>query len=256
MNPQTTATCLSLFVHAMFAVSALAIGRHTVMEKPPLLMAFSICQAAPATAPGPPTIATEEAKTSQAEKKEPPPTKKERIPVKRVAKITKAIAPPPPKKVPPAEKVEQIVQKEASEPDNSTPRVADKSPADSATTGTKATASSLQEPAKPNLPSSGERGGLFSAKELDGSLVVVKQAQPPYPRRARRLNIEGWIKVKFVVDEHGHVDQVTILAAKPEGIFEQSVLQCVDEWRFKPGTIGGRVVKTLVEQTITFKLEG
>jgi len=58
-----------------------------------------------------------------------------------------------------------------------------------------------------------------------------------------------------VVDEQGTVGQVSVLAAEPEGVFEQSVLRCVAGWRFKPGTIGGVAVKALVEQTITFKLE-
>jgi len=39
-------------------------------------------------------------------------------------------------------------------------------------------------------------------------------------------------------------------------VFEQSVLQCVGNWRFKPGTVKGMAVKAQVEQTITFKLEG
>ena len=58
-----------------------------------------------------------------------------------------------------------------------------------------------------------------------------------------------------MVDEQGTTGQVKVLAAEPEGVFEQSVLRCVSGWRFKPGTVGGVAVKALVEQTITFKLE-
>ncbi len=96
---------------------------------------------------------------------------------------------------------------------------------------------------------------LFSVGQLDGPLTTLVQIPPVYPHTAKRRNIKGWVKVRFVVDEQGTVGQVTVLAAEPEGIFEQSVLRCVAGWRFKPGTVGGVPVKSLVEQTITFKLE-
>ncbi len=95
----------------------------------------------------------------------------------------------------------------------------------------------------------------FSVGQLDGPLTSLVQIPPIYPHSAKRRNIEGWVKVRFVVDENGTVGKVSVLAAKPEGVFEQSVLRCVSGWRFKPGTVGGVAVKALVEQTITFKLE-
>ncbi|WP_052302143.1 energy transducer TonB [Desulfobulbus propionicus] len=87
-------------------------------------------------------------------------------------------------------------------------------------------------------------------------MAAVAKAPPVYPPAAKRRNIEGWIKVKFVVDEQGQVDKVAVLDADPEGVFEQAVLRCISGWRFRPGTKGGVAVKALVEQTITFKLEG
>lgn len=104
-------------------------------------------------------------------------------------------------------------------------------------------------------PQGANGGGLFTAGQLDGPLTALTKTPPVYPRAAKQRNIEGWIKVKFVVNEQGHVDQVTILDAEPKDVFEQSVLRCLDEWRFKPGTVGGRTVKALVEQTISFKLQ-
>ncbi len=104
-------------------------------------------------------------------------------------------------------------------------------------------------------PQGANGGGLFTAGQLDGPLTALTKTPPVYPRAAKQRNTEGWIKVKFVVNEQGHVDQVTILDAEPKDVFEQSVLRCMDEWRFKPGTVGGRTVKALVEQTISFKLQ-
>lgn len=59
-----------------------------------------------------------------------------------------------------------------------------------------------------------------------------------------------------MVDEQGQVDRVTVLDAEPEGTFDQAVLRCISSWRFKPATKDGIAVKAMVEQTLTFKLEG
>jgi protein TonB len=266
MSPQHKATHFSLLLHVMFVLCALTFGRHAIPEKMPLSLNFSICQAGPATAPGPPTVGASQPVTNQAKKIEPAAAKEKTVlvkrvvkkkitPVKQVTKIAKKPAPPPPQKTKLAEEVPQIVQNKAPIPENPTPTVADSRPADSGATSAATTVSSMKGTAEPRPQIGGGREGLFLSKQLDGTLVVLKQTRPPYPRRARRLNIEGWIKVNYIVDEHGHVGHVTILDAKPEGVFEQSVLQCVSEWRFKPGTMSGLVVKALVEQTITFKLE-
>lgn len=121
---------------------------------------------------------------------------------------------------------------------------------------TAATATVASGPAAASPPAKGGRGGLYAVGQLDAPLAVVSKTPPAYPPAAKRRNIEGWIKVKFVVDEQGRVDHVSVLDAEPEGVFEQSVLRSIGGWRFKPGTIKGMAVKAQVEQTITFKLEG
>jgi protein TonB len=63
------------------------------------------------------------------------------------------------------------------------------------------------------------------------------------------------VKVKFVVNEQGTVEKITIVDAKPPGMFDQSVSRCVSKWRFKPGTVEGMPIKAWVETTIRFELE-
>ncbi len=97
--------------------------------------------------------------------------------------------------------------------------------------------------------------GAYKIGEIDGPLTPLAQAPPVYPLRAKRLGIEGWVNVKFIVNEQGSVDGIEILKANPEKIFEQSVIRCVTSWRFAPGTIEGVPVKTQVLTTIRFELE-
>jgi protein TonB len=95
----------------------------------------------------------------------------------------------------------------------------------------------------------------FGLGDLDGPLTPLGRIPPVYPMAAKRRGIQGWVKVKFVVNEQGAVERITIVDAKPAGIFDQSVRRCVSKWRFKPGTMEGFLVKTWVETTIRFELD-
>lgn len=97
--------------------------------------------------------------------------------------------------------------------------------------------------------------GLYEMGELDSPLTPIANIPPIYPMRAMRRGIEGWVKVRFLVNNQGQVQQPKIVAAKPENIFEKSVSNCLLKWKFKPGTVEGVPVNTMVETTIRFALE-
>lgn len=95
----------------------------------------------------------------------------------------------------------------------------------------------------------------FGIGDLDGPLTPLGRIPPVYPTAAKRRGVHGWVKVKFVVNEQGAVERMTIVDAKPPGVFDQSVIRCVSKWRFKPGTVEGLPVKAWVETTVRFELE-
>ncbi len=95
---------------------------------------------------------------------------------------------------------------------------------------------------------------LFSPGDLDHPLTVLSRIPPVYPFKAKNRGIEGWVDVAFVVTEQGLVEQISILAAQPEKVFNKNVIECLSAWRFKPGTIGGEPVKTQARTRIRFEL--
>lgn len=99
-------------------------------------------------------------------------------------------------------------------------------------------------------------GFYYNQGDVDQAPVPVFKMKPFYPYRARRLGITGKVKIRFVVDEYGHVSQVKIIGADPPGIFEDSVLKALPSWRFSPGKIAEHPVATLVVTTIEFTMEG
>jgi protein TonB len=114
---------------------------------------------------------------------------------------------------------------------------------------------SLELPEMKTATFSSPRQDSYSEGKLDHPLTAVSRVPPRYPYRAKRMKIEGWVKIRFVVNTDGRVEQVTILDQDPEGVFERPVRRCVTKWRFEPGTVEGVEVKTVAETTIRFDLE-
>jgi len=95
----------------------------------------------------------------------------------------------------------------------------------------------------------------YQMGELDSPLFSLVKTPPIYPARAIRHGIEGAVTVQFLVTKHGGVEQIRIIEAQPKKIFDKSVIHCVSQWKFKPGTVEGIPVTTLAQTTVRFKLE-
>jgi protein TonB len=98
-------------------------------------------------------------------------------------------------------------------------------------------------------------GNAFAAGDLDSPLTVLVRVPPVYPLRAKHRGVQGWVRVRFVVNEEGGVDKVSVVESQPPGVFDRNVIRCVSGWRFKPGTVEGMPVRAWAETTIRFKLE-
>lgn len=96
---------------------------------------------------------------------------------------------------------------------------------------------------------------MVDAAALDQPLTPLSRIPPVYPAGAKHRGLEGWVRVRFEVDERGEVQEVQVIEAEPEGVFDDSVVRCVRQWRFKPGTVDGVPVKARAETTVRFELE-
>lgn len=95
----------------------------------------------------------------------------------------------------------------------------------------------------------------FNLDEVDRMPVGISTVQPVYPYRARRMAIEGYVSVRFLVDSAGEVRELTVLDASPADVFEKTVEKTLGSWRFKPAQKNGKPVDTWVKTTIRFKLD-
>jgi len=104
-------------------------------------------------------------------------------------------------------------------------------------------------------PAGGGMGMSFNADELDHPPRALFKTPPIYPYKAKRLEIEGSVTVKFLVDRNGVVSQVSVLDANPKGLFEDAVLATLPTWKFSPGKILGEPVASWVTTTVHFELQ-
>jgi protein TonB len=96
---------------------------------------------------------------------------------------------------------------------------------------------------------------VFVAGDLDRSLISLYRQPPVYPFYASQRKIEGEVRVRFIVNIKGGVEDVEILSATPPEIFDQSVIRCVSTWRFEAGTVAGVPVSSWAETSISFVLQ-
>jgi protein TonB len=96
----------------------------------------------------------------------------------------------------------------------------------------------VARPAVPQKPAATQT--RFGLHEVDQKPVSLATLKPDYPFRAKRMGIEGYVTVQFLVDRSGRTQDLTIVAAEPTGIFDQTVRKAVPRWRFKPGKKAGR----------------
>ncbi|WP_369311048.1 TonB family protein [Providencia rettgeri] len=82
-----------------------------------------------------------------------------------------------------------------------------------------------------------------------GPRALHKQA-PVYPERARRLGKEGYVKVRYDIDDGGRVTNIEFVEVSPKGLFERDVKRAMNRWTFEKQPAKGYVTE------IYFKLDG
>ena len=88
----------------------------------------------------------------------------------------------------------------------------------------------------------------------DGDVIPLVRMPAQYPSKAKRRNIEGFVKARLQVNTKGTVDSVEIVDAKPRGVFERSAIRALYKYKFKPQIIDGKPQPQTVTQTLEYSL--
>ena len=97
---------------------------------------------------------------------------------------------------------------------------------------------------------------VYTILEVDSAVMrSASSAAPAYPLELLKQNIEGMVRVRYVVDTTGFADPETLeilLASHP--LFAKSVREVLPSMRFQPAKIGTKKVRQWVEQPFTFHI--
>ena len=81
---------------------------------------------------------------------------------------------------------------------------------------------------------------VYEAGEVDEQAQPLKEVQPAFPEKAKKLGLSGYVKVYIVIDVYGDVAQASIMSQDPAGYgFDTEALKAVRQWKFSPAKLGG-----------------
>jgi protein TonB len=89
----------------------------------------------------------------------------------------------------------------------------------------------------------------------DGDVIPLVRMPAQYPSKAKRRNIEGFVKARLEINALGTVDSVEIIDSKPKGVFERSAIRALYKYKFKPQIVDGKPQPQTVTQTLDYVLD-
>ncbi|MFH2066843.1 MAG: energy transducer TonB [Pseudomonadota bacterium] len=94
----------------------------------------------------------------------------------------------------------------------------------------------------------------FGGKEISADVLPLARIEPIYPKRAKMMKKEGYVKLEFVITPFGTVRNVKVVDADPPGLFDDSACRAVLRWKFKPKIENDKPIEQLAMIQIDFKL--
>jgi TonB family protein len=99
-------------------------------------------------------------------------------------------------------------------------------------------------------------GGPWTAGAVDDPVEVIEQPAPRYPPVLAQAGITGRVELEYVVDTMGRAEPGSLHAlssTRPE--FEAAARTAVLGSRYRPARLHGLVVRQLVRQILSFRIE-
>ena len=97
----------------------------------------------------------------------------------------------------------------------------------------------------------GER--IYTSKEVDERLQILKKPVPGYTREARRNQTRGYVILRAILSADGSVKNIEVLTGLPDGLSEKAI-EAALRIKFKPAIKAGKPVSAWVELKYHFQV--
>lgn len=117
-----------------------------------------------------------------------------------------------------------------------------------------------------NVADTGPSNAITSVQSQQAPVVAPQITAPQptgrkhdcdagYPPVSKRLGEEGKALLKYSVQEDGSVTGVAVVKSSGYSRLDDAAVQCVQAWRYKPATQGGRAIAVSTQSMITYQLK-
>lgn len=69
-------------------------------------------------------------------------------------------------------------------------------------------------------------------------MAPTMRVEPKYPVQAARQKIEGYVVAEFDIKPDGRVENVKVIKAVPEQVFEKEAVRALQQWAYSPSAAG------------------
>lgn len=103
---------------------------------------------------------------------------------------------------------------------------------------------------------SGASGKAYDENQVDRAVEVTRAAEPRYPDALKSVNVEGVVRMSFIVGANGKVEPGSIqVISTPHRLFADAVRTALLATRFRAAEANGNKVRQMVEQSFSFRLD-
>lgn len=122
-----------------------------------------------------------------------------------------------------------------------------------------------QEAAGPQSFGDDVTGGVvgegFSTTDGEGDAGVTANAEPidriepTFPKEAQVKGIEGYVLLRFDINEEGRAENIEVVKSEPRNMFDKEAKTAVRKWKYAPRMVGGVAAKMVGKEVrFDFKL--
>jgi protein TonB len=96
-------------------------------------------------------------------------------------------------------------------------------------------------------------GGAYAIGGDVAAPILISKTEPEYSEEARKAKYSGSVLLTIIVDQNGLPRDIRVV--RPLGLgLDEKAIEAVRNWRFRPGTKGGRPVAVQAQVEVTFRL--
>lgn len=96
----------------------------------------------------------------------------------------------------------------------------------------------------------------FGEFSVNQQVMPLHRVEPNYPAKALQRGVEGYVTLRFNIDELGKTRDIEVVDANPKRYFEREAMLALRNWKYQPKIVDGKaVLQTGLTVRLEFKLQ-